>query len=135
MRKSLGSKRDHRFWSRMPFWAILYMAIVVCVAVGASIYDARSGESPTYIACDVLAAVGLVLMVLAYWHGPTALWLGRGTLPLVLLVLGWEVYATAKARASAPPVSERKQWLWVVLAALFYAPAFAAGAAVAVRAW
>jgi hypothetical protein len=119
----------------MPFWATLYMALVVCVFVAASIYQARSGESRTYIACDALATVGLGLLVLAYWHAPTAAWLGRGALPLLVLVLGWEVYATAKVQASAPAVSERQQWLWVVLMALFYAPAFAAGAVVALRAW
>jgi hypothetical protein len=119
----------------MPFWAILYMALVAVVGVAAAVYDAHSGESRSYVACDALATAGLLLMVLAYWHGPTAGWLGRGALPLVLVVLGWEVYATAKERPTAPSASEKQQWLWVVLMALFYAPAFAAGAAVSLRAW
>ena len=119
----------------MPLWAILYMALVALVGVAAAAYDTRSGASRAYVTCDVLATVGLLVMVLAYWHGPTAGWLGRGSLPLVLLVLSWEIYTTARDRPAAPSASEKQQWLWVLLMALFYAPAFAAGAAVSIRAW
>lgn len=119
----------------MPLWAIVYMVLVAFVGAAAAIYDVRSKASSAYVACDVLATLGLLLMVLAYWHEPAARFLGRGALPLVLLVLAWEIYSTAKEWPRAPSASESMQWIWVVLAAFFYAPAFAAGAAITVRAW
>ena len=119
----------------MPLWASLYMVLVGLVGAAAAAYDVYSGASRTFVLADAVSTLGLLLMVLAYWHGPTAAWLGKTALPLVIVVLAWEVYATAKERPSAPSNSEREQWLWVVLMALFYAPAFAAGAAVGLRAW
>jgi len=119
----------------MLLWAILYMALVACVGIAAVAHDVRSGASRVYVACNLVATGGLLVMVLAYWNRPTAAWLGRGALPLVLLVLAWEVYGNAKNQPTAPSISERQEWLWVVLTAIFYAPAFAAGIAICLRAW
>ncbi|MFZ5623417.1 MAG: hypothetical protein ACOY71_03160 [Gemmatimonadota bacterium] len=114
----------------MPWWVVGYLVFLGVGAVFGAAYQHRRGVSPLLIAGDLVASAGTMVLSAGYWLPWLQAVVGRGVVPLAILVLAWTVPSTARQFAllrSDPALGEfgarQPDPISLLLTALGYAPA------------
>jgi hypothetical protein len=127
----------------MPWWAGLYVGLVVLVSVLGAVIDARDGSRAVWhIGLDLLAGAGLLFLMIGRWQPGLIAFLGRGSAALFAAMLLWDVYSTHLDIADLdddPELTPRENawanWSGIVLGGVIIAPAYAFALASVVWAW
>ncbi|MDH5736287.1 MAG: hypothetical protein OEY87_09215 [Gammaproteobacteria bacterium] len=116
----------------MPWWATLYLAILTVVIIISFFKNRIDRKSIFYQCAEIVSGIGCFLFIYCYWH--TALiasvqWL---TIPLLIYVISWDMYALTHIRKSNyPDLTEEENREMdrysKVFAMLFILPCYIAG--------
>jgi hypothetical protein len=126
----------------MPWWALLYLAVLFALEIGSARLRRQLGVSWLMLALDLATIAGWALLVAAYFDAPLAERLGRAAIGLFAAALVWtglsahRDIALFEEHPDVPPDARHAaDFVGILLTVLILTPAVGLGAIAAVRAW
>jgi hypothetical protein len=76
----------------MPFWALVYLGLVVVLASGSLTLQVRLGKPLGYLVGELVSVASLVYVFLSYWSIPLASLLGAWLIAPLAYSICWEAF-------------------------------------------
>jgi uncharacterized membrane protein YfcA len=126
----------------VPFWASLYLIVIVGLAAWAVINDLRQGDSRLRVTADVAAVMILGWLFAGYFVHAVGEPLGRAAAPLFIAAFLWTGIAAQREIAEEnddPELSPRAnlvaEHLGIAIGVIVFSPLLAFSAMTAIRLW
>ena len=116
----------------MPWWAILYIVILMVVIIISVIKDRIDNKSILYQSGELLSGITGILFIYSLWNTQLITVLSWLSVPLLLYIITWDQYALRHIRKSNyPDLTEEENRdmdrYSKIFAILFILPCYIAG--------
>ena len=126
----------------MTWWGNVYLTAISMLAIGNALEERKLGFGPGHILMSLCSILVLVIGVLAFLVDTVSLTFGKWVLPLMVLSLGWGIYAGIATLRRMTPFDDLTasqnsalRRIAIVISTAILSPGYAAGFYAGLTAW